>query len=270
MPRDAARSSLLRHAEVPRSSPRLCLLGHAEVRGSAMWSGLLGHAEVPKSARRLGLFGHADVPWVLYGPVYPVILRCRVPRFQTYSVMPRCPMGIYGPRTMYVLALEGYPDTHELLLLDEADQLLYKREVPIVVHRKNGAGVNQIIVKEKVCAGQVVEPLRAMVMGAPLEDARRLAQRYDRMQLEAWKLSLFNFYSKSILIIEVTRRQVKVKESVGGIDNVTKLEAAEGKLHELKSNVATLGKEAVAARAVVEPRKTVASSLMSSVTDSLN
>ncbi|KAJ4982316.1 hypothetical protein NE237_033153 [Protea cynaroides] len=28
-------------------------------------------------------------------------------------------MGIYGPRTMYVLALEGYPGTHELLLLDE-------------------------------------------------------------------------------------------------------------------------------------------------------
>lgn len=32
---------------------------------------------------------------------------------------------------------------------------------------------------------QVAEPLRAMVMGAPLEDARHLAQRYDRMRQEA-------------------------------------------------------------------------------------
>lgn len=32
---------------------------------------------------------------------------------------------------------------------------------------------------------QVAEPLRAMVMGAPLEDARHLAQRYERMRMEA-------------------------------------------------------------------------------------
>ncbi|RRT42321.1 hypothetical protein B296_00049141 [Ensete ventricosum] len=32
---------------------------------------------------------------------------------------------------------------------------------------------------------QVAEPLRAMVMGAPLEDARHLAQRYDRVRQEA-------------------------------------------------------------------------------------
>lgn len=30
----------------------------------------------------------------------------------------------------------------------------------------------------------MAEPLRAMVMGAPLEDARHLAQRYDRMRQE--------------------------------------------------------------------------------------
>ncbi|KAJ1440939.1 AH/BAR domain superfamily [Sesbania bispinosa] len=34
-------------------------------------------------------------------------------------------------------------------------------------------------------ANQVAEPLRAMVVGAPLEDARHLAQRYDRMRQEA-------------------------------------------------------------------------------------
>ena len=28
-------------------------------------------------------------------------------------------MGIYGPRTTYVLAVKGFPGTHEFLLLDE-------------------------------------------------------------------------------------------------------------------------------------------------------
>jgi sedoheptulose-bisphosphatase len=28
-------------------------------------------------------------------------------------------MGIYGPRTTYVLAIKGFPGTHEFLLLDE-------------------------------------------------------------------------------------------------------------------------------------------------------
>ncbi|GFP85930.1 endophilin-a2 [Phtheirospermum japonicum] len=37
----------------------------------------------------------------------------------------------------------------------------------------------------KAFGTQVAEPLRAMVMGAPLEDARHLAQRYDRMRQEA-------------------------------------------------------------------------------------
>ena len=32
---------------------------------------------------------------------------------------------------------------------------------------------------------QVAEPLRAMVMGAPLEDARHLTQRYERLRQEA-------------------------------------------------------------------------------------
>lgn len=32
---------------------------------------------------------------------------------------------------------------------------------------------------------QVIEPLRAMVIGSPLEDARHLAQRYSKMRQEA-------------------------------------------------------------------------------------
>lgn len=37
----------------------------------------------------------------------------------------------------------------------------------------------------KALGTQVAEPLRAMVTGAPLEEARHLAQRYDRMRQEA-------------------------------------------------------------------------------------
>ncbi|PRQ27137.1 putative SH3 domain-containing protein [Rosa chinensis] len=93
----------------------------------------------------------------------------------------------------------------------------------------------------KALGTQVAEPLRAMVVGAPLEDARHLAQRYSRMRQEA-----------EAQAIDVSRRQVKVRESAGNVDIIMKLEAAEAKLQELKSNVAILGKEAAAAMAAVE------------------
>ncbi|XP_077231182.1 SH3 domain-containing protein 2-like [Tasmannia lanceolata] len=96
----------------------------------------------------------------------------------------------------------------------------------------------------KALGTQVAEPLRAMVMGAPLEDARHLAQRYDRMRQEA-----------EAQAIEVSKRQTKVREATGNIDNTLKLEAAEAKLQELKSNMAVLGKEAAAAMAAVEAQQ---------------
>ncbi|KAF8405312.1 hypothetical protein HHK36_010216 [Tetracentron sinense] len=96
----------------------------------------------------------------------------------------------------------------------------------------------------KALGTQVAEPLRAMVVGAPLEDARHLAQRYDRMRQEA-----------EAQAIEVSKRQVKVRESTGNGDNALKLEAAEVKLQELKSNTAILGKEAAAAMAAVEAQQ---------------
>ncbi|KAK2978279.1 hypothetical protein RJ640_017130 [Escallonia rubra] len=90
----------------------------------------------------------------------------------------------------------------------------------------------------------VAEPLRAMVMGAPLEDARHLAQRYDRMRQEA-----------EAQAVEVSRRQAKFREGMGNPDLALKLEAAEAKLQDLKSNMATLGKEAAAAMAAVESQQ---------------
>ncbi|KAL6209546.1 hypothetical protein ACLB2K_020486 [Fragaria x ananassa] len=91
---------------------------------------------------------------------------------------------------------------------------------------------------------QVAEPLRAMVMGAPLEDARHLAQRYDRMRQEA-----------EAQAIEVSRRQAKVRETPGNSENVMKLEASEAKLQDLKANMGILGKEAAAAMAAVEAQQ---------------
>ncbi|CAI9116858.1 OLC1v1018128C1 [Oldenlandia corymbosa var. corymbosa] len=96
----------------------------------------------------------------------------------------------------------------------------------------------------KALGTQVAEPLRAMVVGAALEDARHLAQRYDKVRQEV-----------EVQAIEVSRRQAKVRESNGHPDYVAKLEAAESKLQELKSNMATLGKEATAALAAVEAQQ---------------
>ncbi|KAJ8568238.1 hypothetical protein K7X08_020960 [Anisodus acutangulus] len=96
----------------------------------------------------------------------------------------------------------------------------------------------------KALGTQVAEPLREMVVGAPLEDARHLAQRYDRMRQEA-----------EAQAIEVSRRQAKVRESNGNPESVSKLEAAEAKLKDLKLNMATLGKEASAAMAAVEAQQ---------------
>ncbi|CAL9154716.1 SH3 domain-containing protein 2-like isoform X1 [Musa acuminata AAA Group] len=96
----------------------------------------------------------------------------------------------------------------------------------------------------KALGTQVAEPLRAMVVGAPLEDARHLAQRYDRMRQEA-----------EAQATEVSKRHIKVRETAGIGDNISKLEAAEAKLQELKSNMAATGKEAVAAMAAVEAQQ---------------
>ncbi|XVF67797.1 hypothetical protein PTKIN_Ptkin10aG0150700 [Pterospermum kingtungense] len=92
-----------------------------------------------------------------------------------------------------------------------------------------------------VLGTQVAEPLRAMVTGAPLEDARQLAMRYDIMRQEAGAQAT-----------EVSKRQERVSETPGNPESMMKLESAEAKLQDLKSNMAKLGEEAAAAMAAVE------------------
>ncbi|EHA8588817.1 SH3 domain-containing protein 2-like [Cocos nucifera] len=96
----------------------------------------------------------------------------------------------------------------------------------------------------KALGTQVAEPLRAMVVGAPLRDARELAQRYERMRQEA-----------EVQAIEVSKRQIKVSEAPGNVDNVLKMEVAVAKLQQLKSNMTVLGKEAVSAMTAVEAQQ---------------
>jgi len=60
---------------------------------------------------------------------------------------------------------------------------------------------------------------------------------------------------KPIQAIEVSKRQAKVRETPGNAENIMKLEAAETKLQDLKSNMAILGKEAAAAMTAVEAQQ---------------
>uniref|UniRef100_A0A7N0U2A8 SH3 domain-containing protein n=1 Tax=Kalanchoe fedtschenkoi TaxID=63787 RepID=A0A7N0U2A8_KALFE len=90
---------------------------------------------------------------------------------------------------------------------------------------------------------QVLDQLRAMIASSPLEDARHLAQRYSRMRQEAEAQGS-----------EISRRQARVREAPIP-ENVAKLHAAESRMHELKANMAVLGKEAAAALSAVEAQQ---------------
>ncbi|XP_078436972.1 SH3 domain-containing protein isoform X2 [Wolffia australiana] len=95
----------------------------------------------------------------------------------------------------------------------------------------------------KILSSQVVEPLKQMIIGAPLEDARHLAQRYSKMRHEA-----------ELLAAEISRRQVRAREAPIP-ENTVKLQLSEAKMLELKANMSVLGKEAAAALASVESQQ---------------
>ncbi|KAJ3670480.1 hypothetical protein LUZ60_010804 [Juncus effusus] len=90
---------------------------------------------------------------------------------------------------------------------------------------------------------QIMEPLRQMANGAPLEDARNLAQRYSRMRHEAETLAQ-----------EVSRRKARVRESPV-LENTSKLQGSEAKMQQHKANMNVLGKEAASALASVESQQ---------------
>ncbi|KAL3520157.1 hypothetical protein ACH5RR_018306 [Cinchona calisaya] len=95
----------------------------------------------------------------------------------------------------------------------------------------------------RVLFSEVLEPLRAIMTGSPLEEARHLAQRYSRMRQEA-----------ETQAVEVSRRQARVREAPIP-ENVAKLHASEAKMQEVRANMAVLGKEAAAALSSVESQQ---------------
>ncbi|GAB2287614.1 SH3 domain-containing protein 3 [Dionaea muscipula] len=95
----------------------------------------------------------------------------------------------------------------------------------------------------RLLISQILDPMRSMITGAPLEDARHLAQRYSQMRQEA-----------ETQAAEVSRRQARVKEAATH-ENVAKLHAAEARMQELKANMVVLGREAAAALASVESQQ---------------
>lgn len=95
----------------------------------------------------------------------------------------------------------------------------------------------------RLLLSQILDPLRQISTGAPLEDARHLAQRYSRMRQEA-----------EAQAAEVSRRRARVREAATH-ENTAKLQVAEAKMQELKANMAVLGKEAAAALSAIEAQQ---------------
>nr|XP_010933056.1 SH3 domain-containing protein 2 isoform X2 [Elaeis guineensis] len=91
---------------------------------------------------------------------------------------------------------------------------------------------------------QVFEPLRAMIIGAPLEDARLLTYRYERIRQDVESQTA-----------EAIRRQLKSREVGASADSAAKLQSAESKLSELKATLSALGREATAAMMAVEAQQ---------------
>ncbi|XP_070044609.1 SH3 domain-containing protein 2-like isoform X2 [Nicotiana tabacum] len=83
----------------------------------------------------------------------------------------------------------------------------------------------------------------------------KAALSYSRAQAEIEKEREDLLKALGTQAIEVSRRQAKLRESNGNPESASKLEAAEAKLKDLKSNMATLGKEAFAAMTAVEAQQ---------------
>lgn len=93
-------------------------------------------------------------------------------------------------------------------------------------------------------SAQVGEPLKAMVNGAPLDDARMLTQRYDRLRQEADQQSS-----------AVYRFSQKAKDGTGNPETAQRLQMAEQKMGELASAMAVLGKEAASSMSAVDAQQ---------------
>ena len=60
-------------------------------------------------------------------------------------------MGIYGPRTIYLLAVKGYPGTHEFVLQDDGKWLLVKETHEIGEPPSQGGCSHAIVTCTRTC-----------------------------------------------------------------------------------------------------------------------
>nr|XP_011465301.1 PREDICTED: nostrin isoform X2 [Fragaria vesca subsp. vesca] len=95
----------------------------------------------------------------------------------------------------------------------------------------------------RILGEQVYEPLRTQLTGSPLEDARHLTHRYDKLRQEV-----------EAQVAEVLRRRLKSKAS-GSSESSLKLQNTEARLTELKSTAVALGREATSAMLSVEAQQ---------------
>ncbi|XP_061359875.1 SH3 domain-containing protein 1 [Gastrolobium bilobum] len=95
-----------------------------------------------------------------------------------------------------------------------------------------------------ILGNQISEPLRAQITGAPLEDARHLTHRYDKLRQEV-----------EAQAAEVLRRRSKLRDSSISAESTMRLQNAETRFKELKSALVALGREATAAMLSVEEQQ---------------
>ncbi|CAH9097037.1 unnamed protein product [Cuscuta epithymum] len=118
---------------------------------------------------------------------------------------------------------------------------------PLAMATSNFGASHTVIQDQKetllgILGQQVSEPIRASISGAPLEDARHLIRRYDRMRQELESQAA-----------EVIRRQSKFRDASS--ESLGKLKDAERRLSELKTSMLVLGKEAAKAMLAVEEQQ---------------
>ncbi|CAI5531933.1 unnamed protein product [Closterium sp. Naga37s-1] len=97
---------------------------------------------------------------------------------------------------------------------------------------------------DRTLGTQVGDPLKAMVTGAPLEDARSLTHRYDKLRQEA-----------EGLVVEIQKRNQKARDGLSNPENAAKLQQAEQKMGELAATMTVLGREAATAMMAVEAQQ---------------
>ncbi|KAJ6794771.1 SH3 domain-containing protein 2-like [Iris pallida] len=96
----------------------------------------------------------------------------------------------------------------------------------------------------RILGDQVFDPLRKMITAAPLDDARHLTHRYERIRRDV-----------EAQTNEVLRRQSKSKEVSFNAEDAIKLQNAESRLSELKTALSAMGREATAAMTSVQARQ---------------